>query len=247
MAKTLTKRYNDQAIVLRTYKLADADRIIILLTKANGKVRAVAKGVRKMKSRFGSKLELFSYLDIQIHRGRGELDFIVEAEIRSQFPVIRTSLRRQDSTFAILEAVDLVALEAKISPRLFQMLLGALNLLEKEDLKLVVPAFYLKLLTLEGFKPVLEQCVVCSSSGPLVRFDYEEGGMCCAKCGKGDRVSKNAQGLMSDILGGRMNQALKNTYSGGLEKEIAEFSISLMEHRLERRLKAGRSYAQIFK
>ncbi len=247
MKNATTKRYNDQAIVLRSYKLADADRIIIFLTKANGKVRAVAKGVRKMKSRFGSKLELFNYLDIQIHRGRGELDFIVEAEARSQFPEIRTSLKRQDSAFSILEAVDLVALEAKSNSELFKMLLGALNVLEKSEIKLVVPAFYLKLLALEGFKPVLEECVICSASEPLVKFDYEEGGMCCAKCGSGSKVSKKAREIMADVLGGRLNQVFQNGYSSRVEKEVAEFTLSLMEHRLEKKLKAGRSYVQVFK
>ncbi len=238
------KRYSDEAIVLRSYKLAEADRIVVLLTKNNGKVRAVAKGVRKMKSRFGSKLEPFNHLTAQIHRGRGDLDFIVEVESISQFPIIRSSLSRLDSAYCFLEIIDRVSLEARPAPRLFEMLLGALNVLEKSDVKsdspILVPAFYLKVLAKEGFAPVLDICVVCGKNSQLTRFDFEEGGMCCLGCGRtGVKVSPKAHSLLQMVLEGELNQALSEPVSQKVSEEVAKLATRYLEYRLELKLRTN--------
>ncbi len=245
------KRYNDSAIVIRTYKLNEADRIVVFLTEQNGKVRAVAKGVRKMKSRFGSMMEPVNHLTLQLHKGRGELDFVVEVQALNQFPKIRSRLTALDSAHSILEAVDAAAIEGRPKPRLFQMALGALNFLESSSpddglRRIVVPAFYLKLLALEGFMPVLGECVICSSKGPLVKLDMEEGGVCCKNCGAGPGISTASQNLMHQILNGGLNQVLGSSHPARLEKETARLALALMEHRFEKGLKAGRNYVELF-
>lgn len=236
------KRYNDVAIVLRSYKLGESDRIVVLLTKENGKVRAVAKGVRKMKSRFGSRLEPFNYVKVQIHRGRGELDFIVEVESISQFPLLRTTLGRLDDAFCLLEIVDLVTLDGRPKLRIFEMLSRALKLLETSDSPILVPAFSLKLLAQEGFKPELDLCVMCGDSTNLVSFDSEEGGMCCVKCGKGIKTSVETLELMREILGGKLSKALSSSNPKKVIEELDKLALGYLEHRFERPLKTKHKF-----
>ena len=125
--------YRDEAVVLRTYKLGEADRIVVLLTRARGKVRAVAKGVRKTKSKFGSRLEPTSHVAVQLYEGR-ELDIVTQAETIDQFRAVRDDLDRIARASAMLEAVDQLAQEGEVNPRLYQMLLGALRTLDGSEL-----------------------------------------------------------------------------------------------------------------
>ena len=104
--------YREQGVVLRTWKLGEADRIVVLLTQGEGKVRAVAKGVRKTKSRFGGRLEPFSHVDLSLYRGR-ELDIVTQAEVISPFRALREDYDRVVAGTAMLEAVDQVAQERR--------------------------------------------------------------------------------------------------------------------------------------
>ncbi|MDQ1397870.1 MAG: repair protein RecO, partial [Acidimicrobiaceae bacterium] len=149
--------YRDQGVVLRTIKLGEADRIITLATLAHGKVRAVAKGVRKTKSRFGARLEPLSHVSLLLYEGR-ELDIVNQAESLDHFRAIRENLPRMSSAMALLEAVDQVSQEREANPRLYQMLVGALRALAASDAPLLVPAFFWKLLSVEGAHPLLDQC-----------------------------------------------------------------------------------------
>ena len=108
--------YRDEAIVLRTYKLGEADRIVVLFTKARGKVRAVAKGVRKTKSRFGARLEPTSHVALQLYEGR-ELDTITQAETLDHFRPIRDDLDRLGRASSMLEAVDQITAGARAQRR----------------------------------------------------------------------------------------------------------------------------------
>ena len=109
--------YREQGVVLRTWKLGEADRIVVLLTQGEGKVRAVAKGVRKTKSRFGGRLEPFSHVDLSLYRGR-ELDIVTQAEVITPFRFLREDYDRVVAGTAMLEAVDQVAQEREAAIRL---------------------------------------------------------------------------------------------------------------------------------
>ena len=104
--------YRDVGVVLRTYKLGEADRIVVLCTQGRGKVRAVAKGVRKTKSRFGSRLEPGSHVSLQLYEGR-ELDIVSQAELVESQQALRDDLDRLGRAAAILEAVDQVSQEGE--------------------------------------------------------------------------------------------------------------------------------------
>jgi DNA repair protein RecO (recombination protein O) len=228
--------YRDEGIVLRTHKLGESDRIVSIFTRQRGKVRAVAKGVRKTKSRFGARLEPPSHVAALFYEGR-ELDIVTQAESIDHFRPIRDDLDRLTRAVSMLEAVDQLGLEGEPNQPLYQMLLGALRALAEHNGPLVVPAFYLKVLALEGFRPVVDRCVECGVGEDLVSFDLESGGTRCRDHRRGPAVSPGALDLLNDILGGRLGSAL-NVGSSDATSEVDHLSVRAMEHHLERRLRS---------
>jgi DNA repair protein RecO (recombination protein O) len=229
--------YHDRGVVLRTYKLGEADRIVAILTRGHGKVRAVAKGVRKTKSRFGGRLEPASHVDLLLYEGRGELDIVSQAETVDHFRPLRDDLDRLGQAIAMLEAADQLSLEREPNSRLYDMLVGALRTLADRHAPLVVPAFLLKALALEGFRPEVDACVACGDEGPLVSWAMEEGGLRCAAHRQGPAVSTDAVVVLRDMLGGRLGAALGET-RGPVVSEVDHLVVRAFEHHLERRLRS---------
>ncbi len=227
--------YREHGIVLRTYKLGEADRIVVFVTRGHGKVRAVAKGVRKTKSRFGSRLEPCSHVALQLYEGR-ELDIVTQAESVDHFRAIRDDLDRLAGAQIMLEATDQVSQEHEADARLYQLLLGGLRTLAGTGGGLVVPAFLLKLLAADGVRPMVELCASCGEDTPLEAFDLESGGLLCHSCRRGRKVSPEAVALLQDVLGGRLNAALARPEDDATQ-EVTHLATSAMEHHLERRLK----------
>lgn len=229
--------YRESGVVLRTMRLGEADRIVTLLTEGRGKVRAVAKGIRKTKSRFGGRLEPITHVALQLYEGR-ELDTVTQAETLDAFRVIREDLERVAKATALLEVCDQVAQEREANPALYRMLVAALRTLAARSAPLLVPGFYLKLLSQEGLHPVLDVCVSCGADAGLVAFDIGEGGALCRSCRRGLPVSPDALELMRLILGGRLNQALDEPASA-VTAEVDTLATRAIEQHLERRLRAA--------
>lgn len=227
--------YRDTGVVLRTYKLGEADRIVVILTEHHGKVRAVAKGVRKTMSKFGARLEPLSHVHLQLYQGR-ELDIVNQAESAGNLAPLMGDLDNLTSGLAIVEAVDQISLDREPAPHLYRMLVGALRAVAERPGPLVVPAFYWKLLASEGVRPELDVCVRCAAAEPLVAFDVLEGGVLCRSCRTGAPISPAALEVMRSILGGRLNEALDLPASAATHEVTAHATRSL-EHHLERRLR----------
>jgi DNA repair protein RecO (recombination protein O) len=175
--------YKEQGIVLRSVKLGEADKIVTVLTQGSGKVRAVAKGVRKTTSRFGARLEPFTHVNLMLYRGRGALDTVTQAEIVAPHVHIREDLARFAAAETIVEAVDKVAEEHERNPRLAVLLLHALRALDAGpvDPAAVAEAFVLRLLSNSGFHPSLTACAVCGSTDVRL-WSSGLGGAVCAAC-----------------------------------------------------------------
>ncbi|MGH2725661.1 MAG: DNA repair protein RecO [Actinomycetota bacterium] len=174
--------YPEQGIILRTMRLGEADRIVTIFTQGTGKVRAVAKGVRKTKSRFGGRLEPFTHVDVLLYRGR-ELDIVTQCEIISSFRAVREDYSRFAAGEAILEVTDRVSEERERNVRQFMLLLGALRALAGgEDPAIVVDAYLLRTASLAGFRPHLRACASCGRPGPHARFSVAAGGLVCETC-----------------------------------------------------------------
>jgi DNA repair protein RecO (recombination protein O) len=231
------KLYRDTGVVLRTYRLGEADRIVVLFTEQHGKVRAVAKGIRKTQSKFGARLEPASHVKLLLHKGR-DLDIVNQAELVEAPAHLRNDLDRLTQAMAALEVVDQLSLDREPDPHRYRMLVGVLRTLEDRPSSLVVPAFFWKLLMAEGVRPELDVCVACGAdSVPLVAFDTDQGGALCRTCRRGISVSEGALVLMRQVLGGELNAALAAPVTTATH-EVAHLATRFMEHHLERRLRA---------
>ncbi len=236
--------YRDEGVVLRTYRLGEADRIIVLLTRGRGKVRAVAKGIRKTKSKFGARLEPAGHVSLLMYEGR-ELDIVNQAETVDHYRALRENLERMTDVMALLEAVDQVAQEGEPNAALFRMLTGALRTLGEAEQRpaLLVAAFYWKLLALEGVSPVIDDCVECAAEGSpsagaeLVGFDFAAGGALCRRHRRGPAVDPEALSLIQRILGGGLAGVLAEP-SGPAAATVSGLATTALEAHLERRLRA---------
>lgn len=231
----MSRIYRDEGVVLRTYKLGESDRIVVLATLGRGKVRAVAKGVRKTKSKFGARLEPLSHVQVQMYEGRN-LDIITQAESVDSFRAIRDDLDRYSAAIGVLEVIDQISMEGEADGRRFAMLLGVLRTIATGDNPLVVPAFFLKLLAHEGFQPEVDVCVTCGLEDPLVAIDLLVGGMLCQEHRQGRKVSPEALRLLRGILGGRLASLLAEEPSPAVA-EVGALATEAVEHHLERRLR----------
>lgn len=228
--------YRDAGVVLRTHKLGEADRIVTFLTRDHGKVRAVAKGVRKTRSRFGGRLEPPTHAELMFYQGR-ELDVVTQVDTIDAFASVRDDLDCLGRAVAMLEAVDQVALEREANPELFRMLVRALRTLTSRDAPLLVPAFFFKLLALEGYRPMVEACTVCGEESGLVAWAVQDGGLRCRSHREGSAVSPRAVALVQLILGGRLTVALDEPASAATS-EVDHLAVRVLEHHLERRLRS---------
>jgi DNA repair protein RecO (recombination protein O) len=236
--------YRATAVVLRTYRLGEADRIVVLMTEHHGKVRAVAKGVRKTKSKFGARLEPMSHVQLLLAEGRGDLDIVSQADAVESLAPMVADLDHMTNGIAMLEAVDQMALEREPAPHLYRMLVGALRTVAKGSGPLVVPAFYWKLLASEGITPLLDECARCGEPGPLVAFDMDHGGALCRNCRAGAPLSQEALAILRMVLGGQLNDALAIPSSSATH-EVAAHATRAMEHHIERRLRTVAMFERV--
>lgn len=177
--------YRDEAIVLRTHKLGEADRIITLLTRQHGRVRAVARGVRRTTSRFGSRLEPFMHVDLQLSEGRS-LDHVTQAETLTAFHAgIGGDYDRYTAGTVMLETADrLVAEEREPSLQQFLLLVGGLRVLASGERhpSQVLDSYLLRSLSVAGYAPSFDGCARCGLMGPHRWFNPSLGGVLCATC-----------------------------------------------------------------
>jgi DNA repair protein RecO (recombination protein O) len=177
--------YRDEGIVLRTQKLGEADRIITMLTRHNGRVRAVAKGVRRTSSRFGSRLEPFSYVDLQLAEGRS-LDVVTQAETLAPYGArIGGHYERYTAGTVMLETAERLVVEDKQpAVQQFQQLVGGLRTIAagEPDAGAVLDSFLLRSLAVAGYAPSFEVCARCGEPGPHRAFSPAGGGMLCSAC-----------------------------------------------------------------
>jgi DNA repair protein RecO (recombination protein O) len=166
--------YRDDGIVLRTQKLGEADRIVTVLARKSGRVRAVAKGVRKTKSRFGARLEPFTHVDMLLYTGR-TLDVITQAEtVRGYGAALAADYPRYTTGTAMLETAErFTAIEKEPALRQFLLLVGGLRTLVDggHEPRLVLDAYLLRSLAVAGYAPALEECAICGTRAPSAQAD----------------------------------------------------------------------------
>lgn len=188
----MNKLYRDDAIVLRTHPLGEADRIITLLTRRHGKVRAVAKGVRRTGSRFGARLEPFGLVDVQLHTGKSLHTVTQVVTIESFAEGISSDYGRYTACSAMLETTDRLT-DDVVDPnaRQFLLLVGAMRTAAAGTIPppLVLDAFLLRTLAYAGWAPELRACAACGAAGPHHAFDVSAGGLVCSACRRSGAVA----------------------------------------------------------
>ena len=229
---------SDQGIVLRGFPFGEADRVVVLLSPNHGKVRAVAKGVRRTKSRFGGRLEPFTHVDLVLYEGRN-LDTITQVSVIEAYRNVRGDLDRVLAAGTMVEVIDAVTQENESSLRAFLLLQRGLAALDAAPRHPdIVAAFLLKTADVVGVAPAFEHCAGCGRIDGLTRFSFAAGGVLCEK----DRTA-GAVALRPGLTGYLARLARSDL--GDLPEPDAGFSGEAMgvtrrfiEYHLDRRLKS---------
>jgi DNA repair protein RecO (recombination protein O) len=181
----MMRLYRDRAVVVRQHKLGEADRIITLLTRDHGLVRAVAKGVRRTRSKFGARLEPFAHIDVQLHPGRN-LDVVTQVVSLDAFATdIVSDYGRYTCACAMLETAERLAGEERApAPALHRLTVGALRAVADghRPRGLVLDAYLLRAMSITGWEPALTECARCAAPGPHRAFHVAAGGSVCGDC-----------------------------------------------------------------
>jgi DNA repair protein RecO (recombination protein O) len=193
------RSYRCEGVVLKRHDFGEADRVVVLFTRQRGKLRAVAKGVRRTTSRLAGHLELFSHAELQLARGR-DLELITQADTRNAFRRLREDLTLTSHAYLVAELADALTEEEAEQPELFALLLQAFAALEVgRDPRLVVNHFQVALLGMVGYRPSLEACLLCRDElRPGANgFSAFLGGVLCPRCGPNE---VSARPISSDVL-----------------------------------------------
>ncbi|MBI4235744.1 MAG: DNA repair protein RecO [Chloroflexi bacterium] len=186
MPRTSSRSYRTEGIVLRRTEAGEADRIVTFYTPDLGKIRALAKGVRKPKSKLGNLVELFTHSSLMLAHGRS-LDVVQQGEPLHPFLPLKTDLHRSGCAFYVAELVSRFTMERLENRRLFDLLLATLEgLCEEENVALLLRHFEMGLLQCQGYRPNLHRCVSCNSLllPEANYFSASGGGILCPSCAR---------------------------------------------------------------
>lgn len=230
--------------MIRVRDFDEADKVVTLLTRDEGKVQAVARGARRPRSRYAAATQLFTHCQVAMYHGRN-LETLSQIEIVDSFRFLREDLVRMAYATYMMELVDETVKEKQRQEALFLLLLTTLHLLGSDtDPEPLLHAFELKLLTLLGFKPQLDACVHCGEpvEGTEIRFSPGLGGVLGPSCpSEGEsvtRISRGALETMRRLQSGDLRRTHVIQVSPGTAAEIAHVLDSYIELRTERRLRS---------
>lgn len=238
------REVNDDAVVLRTFNSGEADRVVVLWTRHHGKVRALAKGVRKTTSRLGGALETLGDVTVDLVASRGEFYIVRHVQHRRRLATVRTSYPRISAGYAVVEATDAIPSDGVPDEAIYDLLVRVLGTLDDERYEptLVPASFFLRLLALDGSEPVLDGCVNCAREGPLVAFDAEVGGTLCRECRRGVALSSDALALLRRVVGGDLAAVLREVDPPGAG-EVTALAQGAIEVHFGRRLRSPQAAA----
>lgn len=239
--------YRDDGVVLRTQKLGESDRIITLLTRRHGRVRAVAKGVRRTGSKFGARLEPFGHIDLQLAAPAGEQPTRSLQTISQVVGIVLYGGRflddypRYTAASAIAETAErLTPEEGEPTLRLFQLTLGGLKALAAREraATLVLDAYLLRAMAIAGWAPALDACAVCGTPGQHRAFSVPAGGCVCGDCRPPGAAhpAPAALALMAALAGGDWGGA--DASEPAVRKQASGLVAAHLQWHLERGLRS---------
>ncbi len=239
----MSRAYRDRGIVLRTHKLGETDRIITLLLEGRGKVRAVAKGVRRPGSRIGGRLEPFTHVELELHEGRN-LDVVRQVQILDAHDALRSDDRLHAAASVMTELVDAVSGEGQRDMALLLQLRAGLAALiaDPASASVFVDAFLLRAASVVGFPVFTTACARCRAAGSHDRLSVVGGGTLCDDCaGEGTRrVGEDvieAVRLLGEDGSWQTLPALARERPEA-RSTAGSYARAFVEHHLDRRLRA---------
>lgn len=233
--------YRDEAVVLRTQKLGEADRIVTMLTRDHGRIRGVAKGVRRTKSKFGARLEPGSHVDIQLYVGK-TFDTVTQVEaIMNYGEIISHDYQRWTIASAILETAErFTSQEHEPALSEFLLVVGGLKALAENryDSSLILDAFLLRSLAIGGYEPSMTTCSRCEKPGPHRFFSLVGGGSVCIDCRPSACATPAPEtlDLMAALL--KMDWEVANASQGKHQREASGLIAAYLQWHLERGLRS---------
>ncbi|CAM3701140.1 DNA repair protein RecO [Occultella aeris] len=237
------KLYRDEAVVLRTRKLGEADRILTLLTRTHGQVHAVAKGVRRTSSKFGARLEPFSVIDLQLYNGRN-LDVVTQVDtLAPHGRAISGDYGLFTTATAMVETAErLTEIEREPATQQYLLLVGALRSLAEKvhPSSLVLDSYLLRALAIAGWAPTFTECARCDAAGPHRSFSAPLGGIICTNCRPPGAAAPAPEtvGLLGALLAGDWGHA--DVSHERHRKEASGLVAVYTQWHLERQLKSLR-------
>jgi len=244
-----SRLYRTPAVILKRMDLGEADRIVTLFSRDDGKIRAVAKGVRRTTSRSAGHLEPFTLSDVLFAVGR-ELDVISQADTLESFREIREDLDRTTHAYYLTEVVDLLTEDRSENRAVFETLvLGLRELAETNDTRLVLVVFHLRLLDALGYRPELRECVSCRSAIEPNRNHFSPllGGVVCPGCGPHEPTARAIGTSALKLL--RFLQLTRGERTVNVPPHVCREAEALLrdyaEHIVERRLRSPALIARV--
>ena len=238
--------YRTKGIVLRSIKLSETDKLVTFMTEHYGKVKCVAKAARKIKSRFVGSLEPMSYIHlIYFGKENQQLHRLNHADIIQSFQTVREDFQRLYTGIYMNELVDVMVAEGHQEIKIFQLLLDSLGALkDQNNLEPLCRMFEIRLLSLSGYRPELNHCIVCKSTEVQgwIGFSYNRRGIVCGACMKTTRPEiKFPTGTLKYLkklltLDIRCSGRLK--FPKGMDEEIEKITHRLILSHVGRELKS---------
>jgi DNA repair protein RecO (recombination protein O) len=225
------RTYKTEAIVLRSIRYAEADRILHLYTADRGRVGAIAKGVRRTTSRFGGRLEPLGHVELMLHQGSGEQHTVTGVELLRPHSVTRENTYRLAVGLVGAEAMLRLFTEQEANERAFGAVARFLDLLDeapegvRPELDALGLSFQLKLLWLSGYLPHVGSCAECGSAGPLAGYSARAGGTVCTSCSAG-ALALSADGRAG--MDGLLRSPLADARTAGLTERGAREVLSVI-------------------
>ena len=233
--------YKTKGIILKRTNLGEADRILTIFTEKKGKVKAIAKGVRKTLSKLAGHLEPFCLTNFVIAEGRN-LDTITDAEIVKCFIRLRSNLASTNTAYYIGEVIEGLTAENEAHPEVLHLLEQVLEHVDNGKDKLLRTYFEINLLSKSGFRPELKNCVRCGKkilpNGNY--YNFRDGGLTCGNCGGEKRISNEAIKVLRLFLQHKISLIQKIKTKKELALEVEDLTSTYLEYISQKEFKSKR-------
>ena len=236
--------FKTYGIILKRQNFGEADRIVTILTEKFGKIRVLAKGVRKTLSKMAGHLEPFCLTRLELAEGRN-LDIICGAEVKNSFFEIRNDLQKTTISFYMAEIIDKMMEEGQAHEEIFHLFRSTLEHANEVIGPLLISYFEINFLDQMGFKPELYNCLICRKDirAGENRFDFNHGGLICASCGQGHVVSSDLIKILRLFLRHDFTTIKKIKAEAKLIREVQTLTSQYLKHIHQQDFKSERFLA----